>query len=69
MVGAARKANFNAFEGPNTALSVQIFRNANQPFPAAQDRAWGAAFTLIMIVFIFTIIARVVSSRFATKTQ
>ena len=37
--------------------------------PAAQDRAWGAAFTLIMIVFIFTIIARVVSSRFATKTQ
>ena len=68
-IGAARKANFNAFEGPNTALSVQIFRNANQPFPAAQDRAWGAAFTLIMIVFIFTIIARVVSSRFATKTQ
>jgi phosphate transport system permease protein len=68
-IGAARKANFNAFEGPNTALSVQIFRNANQPFQAAQDRAWGAAFTLIMIVFICTIIARVVSSRFATKTQ
>ena len=29
-----------------------------QPFPAAQDRAWGAALTLIVIVFIFTVIAR-----------
>ena len=65
----ARKANWNAFEGANTALSVQIFSNAKQPFPAAQDRAWGAALTLIVIVFICTIIARVVSSRFATKTQ
>ena len=35
--------------GPNTALSVQIFSNAQQPFAAAQDRAWGAALTLIVI--------------------
>ena len=40
---------------PNTALSVQIFRNASSPFPRPQDRAWGAALTLIVIVFIFTI--------------
>ena len=35
------------FNGPNTALSVQIFSNATSPFTAAQDRAWGAALTLI----------------------
>ena len=46
------------FDGANTALSVQIFRNAAQPFPAAQERAWAAALTLIGIVFIFTVLAR-----------
>ncbi|MCU1468709.1 MAG: hypothetical protein JWM72_4637, partial [Actinomycetia bacterium] len=30
------------------------------------DRAWGAALTLIVIVFVFTVVARIVSSRFAT---
>ena len=33
------------------------------------DRAWGAAFTLIVIVFVCTVIARIVSSRFATTSQ
>jgi phosphate transport system permease protein len=66
-IGASRKANWNAFEGVNTALPMQIYSNAKQPFPAAVDRAWGAAFTLIVIVFVCTVIARVVSSRFATR--
>jgi phosphate transport system permease protein len=64
-IGAARKANWDAFSGPNTALSVQIFGNARQPFPAAVDRAWGAALTLVVIVFVCTVVARIVSSRFA----
>ncbi len=68
-IGASRKANWNAFQGVNTALPLQVFNNARQPFPAAVDRAWGAAFTLIIIVFVCTVIARVVSSRFATKLQ
>lgn len=66
-IGAARSLNLNLFDGPMTALSVQIFGNAQTPFPAAQDRAWGAALTLVGIVFIFTVLARVVSSRFALK--
>ena len=64
-IGAARKANWDAFHGPNTALSVQIFGNARQPFPAAVERAWGAALTLVVIVFVCTVVARVVSSRFS----
>ena len=66
-IGAARSANWNVFDGPNTALSVQIFRNATLPFVGAQDRAWGAALTLILMTFLFTVIARLVSARFALK--
>lgn len=63
------ETNTNIFHGPNTTLSVQIFRNAQQVFPGPQERAWGAALTLIAIVFLFTILARVVSSLFARKHQ
>jgi phosphate transport system permease protein len=67
VIGAARKLNTDLFDGPMNALSVQIFQNAQTSFPAAQDRAWGAALTLIGIVFVLTIIARVISARVAKK--
>jgi phosphate transport system permease protein len=66
-IGIVFKANPNLFSGSNTALSVQIFRNASIPFPGPQDRAWAAALTLILIVFILTVAARWVSSRFAMR--
>ena len=66
-IGAARSLNLDLFNGPTTALSVQIFGNAQTPFEAAQDRAWGAALTLVAIVFLFTILARVVSARVARR--
>ncbi|MEU5875642.1 phosphate ABC transporter permease PstA [Glycomyces sp. NPDC047369] len=53
------------FDGQNTTLAAQIFRNASQPFAASQERAWGAALTLIAIVFVFTILSRIIASRFA----
>lgn len=59
--------NTDIFHGANTALSVQIFRNAQQVFPGPQERAWGAALTLIGIVIIFTVIARAVSAVFSRK--
>ena len=67
VIGASRKLNLSVFNGPNTALSVQIFGNAQTPFEAAQARAWGAALTLVAFVFIFTILARVVSARVARR--
>jgi phosphate transport system permease protein len=66
-IGIVTKTNPNLFEGSNTALSAQIFRNATIPFPGPQDRAWGAALTLILIVVIFTLAARWVSSRFVLR--
>ncbi|WP_030158947.1 phosphate ABC transporter permease PstA [Glycomyces sp. NRRL B-16210] len=53
------------FYGENTTLAAQIYRNATQPFEASQERAWGAALTLIALVFLFTILSRIISSRFA----
>ncbi|WP_199043103.1 phosphate ABC transporter permease PstA [Glycomyces salinus] len=53
------------FDGANTTLAAQIYRNATQPFDASQERAWGAAMALIMIVFVFTIVSRIIASRFA----
>jgi phosphate transport system permease protein len=66
-IGVVSETNTSWLHGSNTALSQQIFRNASSPFPFAQDRAWGAALTLILIVFIFTILARLVTAFFARR--
>lgn len=60
-IGATQTANWNLFEGTNTALSREIFGNATSPYIPAQERAYGAAFTLILIVFIATALARIVT--------
>jgi len=65
--GLTLKANWSLFEGENTTLTAQIFRNATQPFAAAQERAWGAALTLVAIVLSFTVLARLIANRFAIK--
>ena len=66
-VGAASAYNPHLFDQANTALSLQIFGNATSSFVAAQDRAWGAAFTLIAVTFLVTLAARVVTAAFARK--
>jgi phosphate transport system permease protein len=66
-IGAATAYNPHLFENANTALSVQIFGNATSSFAAAQERAWGAALTLVVLTFLLTMIARVVAARFAAK--
>ena len=66
-IGIVTETNTSLFDGPNTTLSYQIFRNAASPFPGAQDRAWGAALTLIAIVFIFTALARLATTFFARR--
>jgi phosphate transport system permease protein len=62
-IGAARHANWHLFTGTNTALSTQIYANARTTFPVAQERAWGAALTLIALSFAFMLLARVTSAR------
>jgi phosphate transport system permease protein len=63
-IGAATSINWNPFSGPNTALSAQIFSNAQEPFDGAQSRAWGAALTLIAMAFVLLVLSRAVAARF-----
>ena len=61
--------NSNLFSGANTALSTQIFVNAQSPYVGAEARAWGAALTLIVISFLLMLIARIVTARFTRYTR
>jgi phosphate transport system permease protein len=68
-IGVTSTIQPNVFHGTNTTLSQEIWFNAQTPFEAAKARAWGAALTLIVIVFVLTVVARIVSSRFASQKR
>ena len=68
-IGFVNASNTNLFHDSNTALSTQIFKNAISVYPGQIDRAWGAALTLIGIVFVFTILSRILSTVLARKHQ
>lgn len=56
--------NYNPFKGPQIALPTFIWDQFTSGTQASQDRAWGGALVLIIIVMIFYAGARVVA-RFA----
>jgi phosphate transport system permease protein len=66
-IGAAKTFNWNVFSGPNTTLSYQIFGNAGATLPGPIERGWGAAFTLVAIAFIFTVLARVITKAYQRR--
>jgi phosphate transport system permease protein len=68
VVGLTQRVNWS-LSGSNTALPVQIYRNATEPFEAAINRAWGAALTLVTIVLITTLVGRLIANRFAIKER
>lgn len=68
-VGITFNLNWSLFDGENTTLAAQIFDNAGSSFATAQERGWGAALTLVTIVLLFTIIARLISGRAAMKAR
>jgi phosphate transport system permease protein len=63
-IGAVESTNSNLFSGATTALPAQIFTNALSPYVGAEERAWGAALTLIVIAFILLFVARILTARF-----
>ena len=69
-IGITFSANLNVFDGTNTALPQQIYINASVfgGFDAAKDRAWGAALALILIVFLFTLVARVITAIYTRRS-
>jgi phosphate transport system permease protein len=48
---------------PMNTLPVQIFNDITSPRNAVIGRAWGAALTLVVLVLILNIVARLVARR------
>jgi phosphate transport system permease protein len=68
VMGVTRRVNWSLFGG-NVSLPMQIYDNAQQPYAAAQARAWGAALTLVVIVLVTTLLSRFIAARFAVKER
>jgi phosphate transport system permease protein len=45
------------------SLTLAIWSGARQPFEAGQGRAWAGALELLVIVLVFTVLARLIASR------
>ncbi|RYV51223.1 phosphate ABC transporter permease PstA [Pengzhenrongella frigida] len=79
-VGVIDSINFNVFDGRMMTLPVYVYRQYSQGLvpcndPAAiciptinYDRAWAAALTLILIVMLLNLAARLLTRVFAPKT-
>ncbi|HEX4186968.1 MAG TPA: phosphate ABC transporter permease PstA [Solirubrobacteraceae bacterium] len=60
--GATLKTNFNLGQFMNS-LPVQIFNDVTSPTTSVEQRAWGAALTLVSIILLLNVIARLASRR------
>jgi phosphate transport system permease protein len=60
--GATLKTNFNLGQFTNS-LPVQIYSDVTSPTTAVVNRAWGAALTLVVMILLLNMIARLVSRR------
>lgn len=68
--GFTQSLNVNAFDNPMMTLPVFVydqFQNPGTNIPAALERAWAGALTLIIIVMALNLIARFVAKKFAPK--
>ncbi|GAB2611047.1 phosphate ABC transporter permease PstA [Pseudactinotalea suaedae] len=65
-VGLVNNVNFDAFDGRIATLPVYVFRQYAQG-GVSVDRAWAAALTLIIIVMLLNLVARLVSKFFSPK--
>src|SRR5207302_9341968 len=53
----------NPFSGPQSGLPLFVFAQAGSAFDVAINRAWAGALTLIVIVLLLTVIARLLTRR------
>ena len=60
--GATLKTSTN-LGGFMNSLPVQIYNDVTSPTTAVVDRAWGAALTLVVMILILNLIARLVARR------
>ena len=64
---AAQELTFDP-GGPMNSLPIQIFNDVQNPNPALVARAWGAALTLVLLVCLTNLVARLLSRRTSVTT-
>jgi phosphate transport system permease protein len=60
---------FTSFDKPIDALPLRIWRLASQPYDTAHSQGWGAALLLIVIVFISSVVLRLLVQRKGFKVK
>jgi phosphate transport system permease protein len=69
--GFTNNLNYNLFEGRMQSLPVMVYNqyvSQGTDFQAYLDRAWAGALTLILIVMVLNLLARLIARIFAPKT-
>ncbi len=60
--GATNKSTFNLGEFMNS-LPTQIYKDVTSPTESVVNRAWGAALTLVVLILILNLVARLIARR------
>nr|WP_308402166.1 phosphate ABC transporter permease subunit PstC [Streptomyces shenzhenensis] len=61
VVGFTSSINFSPFSGAQGSLPAFIYNEATQPYAPAVDRAWAGALTLILIIMLLNLAARLIA--------
>lgn len=61
--------NMNPFSGPQEGLPLFVFSEAGLPNDTALQRAWAGALTLILLVVLLNVAARLIVSRSVLRTR
>ncbi|AGF73358.1 phosphate ABC transporter permease PstA [Corynebacterium halotolerans] len=68
LVGSTQTMNWNPMEGPQSSLPLMMLDMYKAgTSPAVLDKLWGAALTLVLIIALLNIGARLISARFSVK--
>jgi phosphate transport system permease protein len=59
----AAAINNSPFSGPQSSLPLMVFQQAGDAQATAVDRAWTAALTLILVVMVLNLLARLLIRR------
>ncbi|AWB82581.1 phosphate ABC transporter permease PtsA [Corynebacterium yudongzhengii] len=68
LVGSTSSLNFDMFNGPQSSLPLMMldmYKSGTQD--PILDKLWGAAFTLVLMIAVLNIIARIIAEKFSVK--
>ena len=68
LVGSTQAMNTDPLNGPQSSLPLMMLDMYKAgTSPAVLDKLWGAALTLVLIIAVLNIAARVISAKFSVK--